>query len=88
MNNEIKSLFNLTKFNYVQTDTIISSVFMRPCPLTRYTVKNVISNLYILHKSALQMQEMPFQRPKFQILSGGHALDSPTIVSSLWPPPH
>ena len=30
--------------------------------LTRYTVKNGISNLYIL----LKMQEMPFQRPKFQ----------------------
>ena len=25
MNNEIKSLFNLTKFNYVQTDTIMTS---------------------------------------------------------------
>ena len=34
--------------------------------LTRYTVKNGISNLYILLKSALKMQEMPFQRPKFQ----------------------
>ena len=30
--------------------------------LTRYTVKNGISNLYIL----LKMQEIPFQRPKFQ----------------------
>ena len=29
-------------------------------------VKNWISNLYILLKSALKMQEMPFQRPKFQ----------------------
>ena len=27
-------------------------------------VKNWISNLYILLKSALKMQEMPFQRPK------------------------
>ena len=34
--------------------------------LTRYTVKNGISNLYILLKSTLKMQEMPFQRPKFQ----------------------
>ena len=34
--------------------------------LTRYTVKNGISNLYILLKSVLKMQEMPFQRPKFQ----------------------
>ena len=34
--------------------------------LTRYTVKNWISNLYILLISALKMQEMPFQRPKFQ----------------------
>ena len=39
--------------------------------LTRYTVKNGISNLYILLKSALKMQEMPFQRPKFQNISGG-----------------
>ena len=61
---------------------IYSNVFrgwaMWPCPpphpprkirkhsLTRYTVKNGISNLYILLKSALKMQEMPFQRPKFQ----------------------
>ena len=34
--------------------------------LTRYTVRNGISNLYILLKSALKVQEMPFQRPKFQ----------------------
>ena len=48
---------------------------MRPWPpprkvrkhfLTRQTVKNGISNLNILLKSALKMQEMPFQRPKFQ----------------------
>ena len=37
----------------------------------RYTVKNGISNLYILLKSALKMQEMPFQRPKFQNIFGG-----------------
>ena len=42
-----------------------------PSPLprnvrNRYTVKNGISNLYILLKSALKMQEMPFQRPTFQ----------------------
>ena len=41
--------------------------------LTRYTAKNGISNLYILLKSALKMQEMPFQRPKFKNISGGHA---------------
>ena len=39
--------------------------------LTRYTVKNWISNLYTLLKSALKMQEMPFQRPKFQKISEG-----------------
>ena len=39
--------------------------------LTRYTVKNGISNLYILLKSALKMQEMLFQRPKFQNISMG-----------------
>ena len=32
----------------------------------KYTIKNGISNLYILLKSALKMQEMPFQKPKFQ----------------------
>ena len=31
---------------------------------------NGISNLYILLKSALKMQVMPFQRPKFQNISG------------------
>ena len=49
-------------------------LFLRPA------FQNGISNLYILLKSALKMQEMPFQRPKFP--------DPPTIVSSLWPPPH
>ena len=38
--------------------------------LTRHTVKNGISNLYILLKSALKMQEMPFQRPKIEKRSG------------------
>ena len=36
--------------------------------MTRNAVKNGISNLSILLKSALKIQEMPFQRPKFQIL--------------------
>ena len=69
-----------------------SSVFsggMRPCPPTarprnirnRYTVKNGISNLYILLKSALKMQKMPFRRPKFKKISGGHTPAPPTIVS-------
>ena len=34
--------------------------------LTRYTVTNGISNLYIFPKSTLKMQKMAFQRPKFQ----------------------
>ena len=42
--------------------------------LTRDTVKNGISNLYILLKCALKMQEMPFQRPK---ISGKHAPGHP-----------
>ena len=42
--------------------------------LTRDTVKNGISNLYILLKCALKMQEMPFQRPK---ISGEHAPRTP-----------
>ena len=65
---------------------VTSSIFrgtMLPWPpserqnifLMRRTVKNGISNLYIyiLLKSALKMQEMPFQRPKFQNFSGGLA---------------
>ena len=32
----------------------------------RYTVKNGISNLYILLNSALKTKEMPFQRPNFK----------------------
>ena len=65
-------------FSPVETSPPSSSVFrmwaMRPFPpplrrtqkhfLTRYTVKNEISNLYILLESALKMQEMPFQTPK------------------------
>ena len=37
--------------------------------LTRHTVKNGISSLYILLKCALKMQEMPFQGPKIQQIS-------------------
>ena len=33
--------------------------------------------IYILLKSALKMQEMPFQRPKFQNISGGHTPGPP-----------
>ena len=41
--------------------------------LTRYTVKNVISNLYILLKSALKMQEIFFRDPNFKKFPGEHA---------------
>ena len=50
-------------------DAILGGWKVRKHFLTRYTVKNGISNLYILLKSALKMQEMPFQRPKFQNIS-------------------
>ena len=65
-----------------------------------FFVKNGIWNQYILLESALKMQEMPFQRPKFQNgISNLYILlkmqDMPfqrpkfqKIVSSLWPPPH
>ena len=43
--------------------------------LTRHIVKNGISNLYILIKSTLKIQEMTFQRPKFQTFSGGLSPD-------------
>ena len=57
--------------------------------LVRYTVKNGISNLYILLKSAIKMQEMPFQRPEFQKISGGHAPGPPLQLCRhyIWPPP-
>ena len=38
--------------------------------LTRYIVKNELSNVYILLKSTLKMQEMPFQSSKLQNISG------------------
>ena len=56
--------------------------------LTRYTVQNGISNLYILLKSALKMQECRFRDPNFKQFPGGMPPDPSTIVSSLWPPPH
>ena len=43
----------------------------------RYTVKNGISNLYILLTSVLKMQEMPFQTPKFQKIFGGPCPQTP-----------
>ena len=56
---------------------------------SRGHVKNGISNLYILLKSALKMQEMLFQRPKFETFFERDMPPDPlTIVSSLWPPPH
>ena len=38
----------------------------RKCRFRDPKFQNGISKLYILLKSALKMQEMPFQRPKFQ----------------------
>ena len=67
-----RAVFQLVCISFSRS---FSSVFrghapMPPTPrkvrkhfLTRYTVKNWISNLYIFLKSALKMQEMPFQRP-------------------------
>ena len=49
MNNEIKSLFNLTKYNYVQTDTIITSNNGNPkAILTRQIENNVVEHLSTL----------------------------------------
>ena len=53
----VKAGFHLGKLSLVQER------------IGRHTVKNGISNLYILLKSALKMQEMPLQRPKFQKIS-------------------
>ena len=53
--------------------------------LTRYTVKTGISNLYILPSKCRKCR---FRDPNFKIFLGGHAPGPPTIVSSLWPPPH
>ena len=63
----------LVSFQYVSYPPRI----VRKPFLTRYTVKNGISNLYTLHKSSLKMQEMPFQRPKFQNISGGGEFPDP-----------
>ena len=49
----------------------------------KWDFKPIYIYIYILLKSALKMQEMPFQRPKFKKISR-----TPTIVLSLWPPPH
>ena len=58
---------------------------------TLLKLKNGISTLYILLESALKRQEMPFQSPKFQNISGeGHfhwnciiTFASPSLKSSL-----
>ena len=48
---------------------------------TFYDEIHILYNiLYILLKSALKMQEMPFQRTNFQTIPDPH-----TIVLSLWP---
>ena len=79
----VKTIYNTFYTEKEESGGMHSSVFrggMWPWPprrkvrkhfWARYTVKNGISNLYILLKSALKMQEMPFQRPKFQKLFGG-----------------
>ena len=48
MNNEIKSLFNLTKFNYVRTDTITSNNGNPKAILTRQIENNVVEHLSTL----------------------------------------
>ena len=56
-----------------QTYTFCSKVHLK-CRKYRFRdpkFQNGISNPYILLKSALKMQEMPFQRPKFQKIYGG-----------------
>ena len=52
--------------------------------MVRYTVNNVIWDLYILLKSVLKMLEMPFQRPQIQKqIPGDMPSDPPRNVSSL-----
>ena len=46
--------------------------------MVRNTVKNAVLDLYILLKSALKMQEIPFQRPK--IFREGILPDRPRIL--------
>ena len=49
--------------------------------LTRYTVKNGISNLYILLKSVLKCRKWRFRDPNLKIIPEGMPPDPPTIVS-------
>ena len=44
---------------------------MQEMSFKRPKFQNGISNQYILYKSALKLQEMPSQRPKFQKIFGG-----------------
>ena len=59
MNNEIKSLFNLTKFNYVQTNTIITSNNDNPkAILTRQIENNVVEHLSTLKEQNTIMKHI------------------------------
>ena len=46
---------------------------MQEMPFQRPKFQNEISNLYILLRSALEMQDMPFKDPNFKNFPGGHA---------------
>ena len=62
MNNEIKSLFNLTKFNYVQTNTIITSNNGNPkAILTRQIKNNVVEHLSTLKEQNTTMKHIKMQ---------------------------
>ena len=79
-------LLTLAVFHVSLRMILTQRIFYAPPPRNAETdtLLKMEFQTYIL----LKMQEMPFQRPKFQKVSGGrHAPGPPRIVSSLWPPP-
>ena len=64
---------DLTVLSRLKAGLNFLAVYMSTPRSGEYTVKNGISNLYILLKSALKIPEMPFHRPSFQNISGGDA---------------
>ena len=73
MNNEIKSLFNLTKFNYVQTDIIVTSNNGNPKAI--FTRSLQIENNVVKHLSTLKEQNTIMKHIK--------QVSTPTLIT-MW----
>ena len=77
MNNEIKSLFNLTKFNYVQTNTIITSNNGNPkAILTRQSENNVVEHLSTLKEQNTTMKHIKMQVSTPKLITMWHNICS------------